>query len=82
MASPSHVGVPDPGPNVSAYMRVVANGVAANGRFKATLIVSPRSPADGAPTDLNLATWPGDVVRHLASIAKQDRFPVWYNLTC
>jgi len=81
MANPSHVGVPDPGPPVSAYMRVVANGVAANGRFRATLIVSPRSPTAGVSTDLNLGTWPGDIVRHLASVAKPDKFPVWYNLT-
>lgn len=44
MANPSPVDVPDPGPLVSAYMRVVANGVTANGRVKATLIVSHDRP--------------------------------------
>lgn len=82
MATPSSpVGGPNPGPRVAAYMRVVANGVARNGRVKATLIVTPQSPADGVATDLNLATWPGDIVKHLASVAKPDKFPVWYNLT-
>ena len=78
---PPHVAESDRGPLVAAYMRVVANGVAKNGRVKATLIVSPQSPANGAAADLNLASWPGDMVRHLASLVKSDKFPVWYNLT-
>jgi hypothetical protein len=65
-----------PGPRVAAYMRVVANGVAKNGRAKATLIVTPRSPTDGATTDLNLPTWPGDIVKHLAGLANANKFPL------
>lgn len=72
---------PNPAPQVAAYMRVVANGVAKNGRLKATLIVTPRSAPDGATIDLNLATWPRDIVKHLATLSKPDKFPVWYSLS-
>lgn len=82
MAPPSsHVDQSDPGPRVAAYMRVVANGVAKNGRARATLIVTPQSPADEAATDLHLASWPGDIVKHLASLARSDKFPVGYSRT-
>jgi hypothetical protein len=62
-------------------MRVVANGVAKNGRAKATLIVTPQSPTNGPATGLNLATWPEDIVNHLASLAEPDKFPARYSLT-
>jgi hypothetical protein len=82
MATPSsHVDQSDPGPSVVAYMRVVANGIGKNGRAKATLIVTPQSPAAGGQTDLNLATWPGDIVKHLAGLTEPNKFPVTYSLT-
>jgi len=82
MAPPSfHADPPAPGPSVVAYVRVVANGIAKNGRAKATLIVTPQSPAAGGKTDLNLATWPGDIVKHQAGLTAPDKFPVIYSLT-
>jgi hypothetical protein len=80
MATPSsNVDQTDPGPSVTAYMRVVANGVAGNGRAKATLIVTPQSPANGGDTDLHLANWPRDIVKHLAGRSSADKFPVEYS---
>ena len=79
--SPSNVVHPDPGPRVVSYMRIVANGIAENGRAKATLIVTPRSPAGGEGATLHLATWPGDIVKNLADVAEPDRFPVKLSLS-
>jgi hypothetical protein len=81
MATSSSDVVQSDGPQVAAYMRVIANGIAKNGRAKATLIVTPRSPGNGEATDLNLATWPGDIVKHLAGLATPEKFPVFLSLT-
>lgn len=72
---------PISGPKVAAYMRVVPNGAGKNGRVKATLIITPQSPAGDVATDLNLSTWPGDIVKHMAGLAAPEKFPVWYSLT-
>jgi hypothetical protein len=82
MATSSSNGAPpDPGPRVAANMRLVANGVATNGRAKATLIATPRSPADDEDAALYLATWPGDIVRQMGRLAVPDKFPLTLSLS-
>jgi hypothetical protein len=57
---------------VLPFLRVVANGVAKDGKLKATLIVTPLPVASG---DFKLAFWPGAIVQHLRQLAAQEGAP-------